>query len=83
MFQVTRLMNGKEKLKRELRIELKLYKKETMGLMNISQEGFAVVAAEGKKLYAWMAELLKTDPDCTFEMQLIKCDLDFLSLIHI
>ena len=58
MFQETRLMNGKQKLKTELRIELKLYKEETMGLMNISQEGCAVVAAEGKKLYAWMAELL-------------------------
>ena len=79
MFQVTRLMNGKEKLKRELRIELQLYKKETMGLMNISQEGFAVVAAEGKKLYAWMAELLKTDPDCLEEVQAIQCDLDFMT----
>ena len=72
-------MNGKQQLKTKLRIDLKVYKQEIMGLMNVSQEGCAVVAAEGKKLYAWMAELLKTDPDCTCEMQLIKCDLDFMT----
>ena len=69
----------KKKLQRELREELKLYVQETMDFMGISLEGFALCAAQGKKLYAWMAELLKTDPDCTCEMQLIKCDLDFMT----
>ena len=50
-----------------------------MDLMRVSLEGFALCAAQGKKLYAWMAELLKTDPDCTFEVQFIKCDLDFMT----
>ena len=69
----------KKKLQRDLGQELQLYFQETMDLMDISLEGFALCAAQGKKLYAWMAELLKTDPDCTCEMQLIKCDLDFMT----
>ena len=74
-----KLKTLKKKLQTELRKELRLYFQETMDFMHISPEGFALCAAEGKKLYAWMAELLKTDPDCTFEMQLIKCDLDFMT----
>ena len=74
-----KLKTVKKKLQTALRTELRLYFQETMDFMNTSPEGFAVCAAEGKKLYAWMAELLKTDPDCTFEMQLIKCDLDFMT----
>ena len=74
-----KLKTVKKKLQTELRKELRLYFQETMDFMDISPEGFALCAAQGKKLYAWMAELLKTDPDCTFEMQLIKCDLDFMT----
>ena len=69
----------KKKLQRELREELKLYFQETMAFMGISPEGFALCAAQGKKLYAWMAELLKTDPDCLEEVQAIQCDLDFMT----
>ena len=69
----------KKMLQRELRKELKLYFHETMDLMSTSLEGFALCAAQGKKLYAWMAELLKTDPDCTCELHHIKCDLDWMT----
>ena len=51
---------------------------ETMDIFNTSIEAFAVCAAEGQKLYAWMAELLKTDPDCLEELQEIQCDLVFM-----
>ena len=50
-----------------------------MDIFNTSMEAFAVCAAEGQKLYAWMAELLKTDPDCLEEVQAIQCDLDFMT----
>ena len=66
-----RLRNWKNKLQTALRRELKLYFEETMDILSTSPEGFAVCAAEGKKLYAWMAELLKTDPDCLEELQAI------------
>ena len=69
----------KKKLQRHLREELTLYFQETMALMSTSLEGFALCAAQGKKLYAWMAELLKTDPDCLEEVQAIQCDLDFMT----
>ena len=69
----------KKKLQRDLGQELQLYFQETMDLMDISLEGFALCAAQGKKLYAWMAELLKTDPDCLEEVQAIQCDLDFMT----
>ena len=74
-----KLQTLKKKLQRELREELKLYFQETMDFMHISPEGFALCAAQGKKLYAWMAELLKTDPDCTCELHHLKCDLDWMT----
>ena len=74
-----RLRKWKKKLQTALITELKLYFQETMDFMSTSPEGFAVCAAEGKKLYAWMAELLKTDPDCLEEVQAIQCDLDFMT----
>ena len=69
----------KKKLQRDLGQELQLYFQETMDLMSTSPEGFALCAAQGKQLYAWMAELLKTDPDCTCELHHIKCDLDWMT----
>ena len=74
-----KLKTGKKKLQTELRTELRLYFQETMDFMHISPEGFALCAAEGNKLYAWMAELLKTDPDCTDELHHIKADLDWMT----
>ena len=50
-----------------------------MDIFNTSMEAFAVCVAEGQKLYVWMAELLKTDPDCLEEVQAIQCDLDFMT----
>ena len=66
-------------LRTKLRRELKIYFMETMDIFNTSMEAFAVCAAEGQKLYAWMAELLKTDPDCLEELQEIRSDLAFMT----
>ena len=79
MLAEEKIKTVKKKLQTALRTELRLYFQETMDFMNTSPEGFAVCAAEGKKLYAWMAELLKTDPDCLEEVQAIQCDLDFMT----
>ena len=65
-------------LRTKLRRELKIYFMETMDIFNTSIEAFAVCAAEGQKLYAWMAELLKTDPDCLEELEEIQCDRVFM-----
>ena len=69
----------KKKLQRDLGQELQLYFQETMDLMSTSPEWFALCAAQGKQLYAWMAELLKTDPDCLEELQGIQTDLAFMN----
>ena len=65
-------------LRRNLRQELNIYFFETMDIFNTSMEAFAVCMAEGQKLYVWMAELLKTDPDCLEELQGIQTDLAFM-----
>ena len=65
-------------LRRKLGQELSIYFFETMDIFNTSMEAFAVCLAEGQKLYVWMAELLKTDPDCLEELQGIQTDLAFM-----
>ena len=65
-------------LRRNLRQELNIYFFETMDIFNTSMEAFAVCMAEGQNLYVWMAELLKTDPDCLEELQGIQTDLAFM-----
>ena len=72
----SRLWKKKTMFQNALRRELKLYAEETMNLFNTNLEAFVVCAAEGQKLYAWMAELLKTDPDCLDELEAIECELE-------
>ena len=59
----------KKKLLTELKCELEMYAKETMGFLNTSLEAFSAVAAAAQMLYVWMEELLIDDPDCREELE--------------
>ena len=59
----------KKQLLTELKCELEMYAKETMGFLDTSLEAFAAVAAAAEKLYVWMEDLLIDDPDCREELQ--------------
>ena len=59
----------KKQLLTQLKCELEMYAKETMGFLDTSLEAFAAVAAAAQMLYVWMEELLIDDPDCREELE--------------